>query len=72
MSADMIDVSLHLRVPARMTITDLLTLLERIAKAEGMTLSTKGGWHFYAELTAPAEPVALEPWRKDSLKAVTS
>lgn len=70
MSADMIDVTL--RVPARMTMADLRTLLEGVAKAENLTLNTKGGWPLYAELTVKEKPVALEPWRKDFLKAVSS
>lgn len=70
MSADMIDVTL--RVPARMTMADLRTLLECVAKAENLTLNTKGGWPFHAELTEPAKPVALEPWRKDFSQAVIS
>lgn len=69
--SDMIDVSLHLRVPARMTMADLRAMLERIAKAESLTLNTKGGWPFHAELTAPADLTAQEP-RNDFLKALRS
>ncbi len=56
----MIDVSLHLRVPADATMASLRALLERIARSEGMELNTTGGWPFHAELTAPVEALKLK------------
>jgi hypothetical protein len=55
----MIDVSLHLRVPADATMASLRALLERIAQAENMELNTGNGFPFHAEMTVPLEAITM-------------